>query len=186
VPSPNAADLIYRCFSHPKMGEMLIAGDGETVMALTMVQNSRDETRQDVAKRLKCERAAWQASSSAYEKEIQAITDYVNGHRTAWELPVHLESGTRFQQSVWRALMRIPYGETRSYAEVAEMVGRPRAARAVAQACANNPIFLYIPCHRVVQSDGGLGGYGHGYAMVDKKRYLLEMERQQPAGLLAA
>lgn len=81
--------------------------------------------------------------------------------------------GTEFQRSVWEALRRIPVGETRSYAEIAADVGRPGAVRAVGQANGANPVALVVPCHRVIRSDGSLGGYGFG---LDTKRWLLAHE----------
>ena len=80
---------------------------------------------------------------------------------------------TAFQKQVWNALQQIPYGETRSYAEVASAIGQPRAVRAVAQACGANPTALVVPCHRVVRSDGSLGGYHWG---IERKKTLLEQE----------
>ena len=85
---------------------------------------------------------------------------------------------TAFQRRVWQALRRIPYGETRSYAEVARSLGRPRAARAVARACAANPTALVVPCQRVVASDGTAGGYRWG---VERKRALLARESSRAA-----
>jgi O-6-methylguanine DNA methyltransferase len=81
---------------------------------------------------------------------------------------------TAFQWKVWRALRRIPPGHTASYAEIAKRIGQPSAARAVARACATNPVCLVIPCHRVVATGGGLGGYRWGVA---RKKALLEAER---------
>jgi len=83
--------------------------------------------------------------------------------------------GTAFEQQVWRALRAIPYGEVRSYQQVAQAIGRPTAARAVAQACAANPVALVVPCHRVVRADGASGGYRWGAA---RKAALLEHERR--------
>jgi AraC family transcriptional regulator of adaptative response/methylated-DNA-[protein]-cysteine methyltransferase len=83
--------------------------------------------------------------------------------------------GTAFQQMVWKELRRIPRGETRSYAEVARTIGRPKAVRAVANACASNPVALVVPCHRVVHKNGNLSGYRWG---VKRKAALLEKERQ--------
>jgi AraC family transcriptional regulator of adaptative response/methylated-DNA-[protein]-cysteine methyltransferase len=82
-------------------------------------------------------------------------------------------SGSRFEERVWRALRQIPRGETRSYSDVARQLGNPRAARAVARACAENPAPLVIPCHRIIEKGGTLGGYGGG---VSRKRALLERE----------
>ena len=89
------------------------------------------------------------------------------------DLPLDLR-GTPFQQEVWQTLQRIPLGQTRSYQEVAIGIGRPNAFRAVAQACARNPVALVVPCHRVVQTGGGLGGYAYGLAA---KRFLLDLEK---------
>ena len=84
--------------------------------------------------------------------------------------------GTAFEQQVWRALRAIPYGEVRSYQQVAQAIGRPTAARAVAQACAANPVALVVPCHRVVRADGASGGYRWG---AERKAAILEHEREQ-------
>jgi AraC family transcriptional regulator of adaptative response/methylated-DNA-[protein]-cysteine methyltransferase len=93
-------------------------------------------------------------------------------------LPLDIQA-TAFQWQVWQELTRIPYGETRSYAEVARAIGKPKAVRAVARACATNPVALAIPCHRVVPSAGGVGGYRWG---ADRKKTLL---RAEGAGLRA-
>jgi AraC family transcriptional regulator of adaptative response/methylated-DNA-[protein]-cysteine methyltransferase len=89
-------------------------------------------------------------------------------------LPLDLR-GTAFQVRVWEALRRIPLGETRSYAEVAAMIGAPRAVRAVARSCATNPVSLAVPCHRVVGSDGSLTGYRWG---LPRKQALIKLEKQ--------
>jgi AraC family transcriptional regulator of adaptative response/methylated-DNA-[protein]-cysteine methyltransferase len=91
------------------------------------------------------------------------------------DLPLDIR-GTAFQWRVWRALTRIPRGETRSYSEIARAIGRPSAVRAVARACATNPIALVVPCHRVVAANGSLAGYRWG---VDVKKKLLERERRK-------
>ncbi len=102
---------------------------------------------------------------------LGALNDHLSGQEV--KLPVDIK-GTDFQLRVWRALSEIPLGETRSYSEVARMIGEPRAVRAVANACASNPVPLIIPCHRVIRKDGRLGGYGLG---VGRKRTLLSEER---------
>lgn len=103
-----------------------------------------------------------------------AMLEHVTGERPEIDLPLDIRA-TAFQLRVWRALKQIPYGETRSYSEVAESIGAPRAARAVASACATNPVALAIPCHRVVRNDGSLGGYGFG---VERKEVLLATEKR--------
>lgn len=85
-------------------------------------------------------------------------------------------SGTEFQQRVWSALLDIPVGQTRTYSEVAAAIGHPRAVRAVASACARNPVAVAVPCHRVVRSDGSLGGYAYGLPI---KEHLLAVERRR-------
>jgi O-6-methylguanine DNA methyltransferase len=100
------------------------------------------------------------------------LDEYFTARRRAFQLPLDLR-GTPFQQKVWNALLEIPYGETRSYAELARSIGAPKAYRAVGAANGANPIAIIIPCHRVISSGGGLGGYGGG---VPLKRRLLALE----------
>jgi methylated-DNA-[protein]-cysteine S-methyltransferase len=102
----------------------------------------------------------------------QQIAEYLAGKRRDFDLPLDLR-GTPFQQRVWRELLRIPYGETRTYAEVARAIGRPAATRAVGLANGANPVAVVVPCHRVVAAGGKLGGYGGGLPL---KRRLLAME----------
>jgi O-6-methylguanine DNA methyltransferase len=108
---------------------------------------------------------------------VTQILEYLEGKRTAFELPLDLR-GTDFQRAVWNALLAIPYGETRTYRELARTLGRPRAYRPVGSANGANPVALVVPCHRVVASGGRLGGYGGG---LELKARLLAMERQRPA-----
>jgi methylated-DNA-[protein]-cysteine S-methyltransferase len=105
-------------------------------------------------------------------RAIAQLTEYFDGTRTEFDLPLEL-SGTDFQKDVWLALAEIPYGKTISYAELATMVDRPTAFRAVGQANGANPIPIVLPCHRVIASGGGIGGYGGG---LDMKRRLLALE----------
>ena len=106
-------------------------------------------------------------------KVINQIKEYLNGEREVFDLPLELSLGTLFQQKVWAALQKIPHGETISYAKLADNIGQPKAFRAVANANGKNPFSIIIPCHRVIASDGKLGGYTGG---LDKKEYLLALE----------
>jgi methylated-DNA-[protein]-cysteine S-methyltransferase len=116
--------------------------------------------------------AAWRPAGPAASAARQQLDAYFAGELTDFDLEV-APSGTPFQLEVWSALSAIPYGETVSYRDVADEVGRPHASRAVGQANGHNPISIVIPCHRVVAAGGGLGGYGWG---LDRKRWLLDHE----------
>jgi methylated-DNA-[protein]-cysteine S-methyltransferase len=105
------------------------------------------------------------------ERTAKQLAEYFAGSRTTFDVPLHA-AGTPFQQDVWSALTDIPYGQVRSYGDVAAAVGRPQAYRAVGNANGKNPWPVVVPCHRVVATDG-LGGYGGG---LDVKRYLLQLE----------
>jgi len=107
-------------------------------------------------------------------KACQQLLAYLNGNGKAFKLELE-PIGTKFQLEVWNALMEIPYGETRSYKQLAERIGRPRACRAVGQAANKNPLPIVIPCHRLVGSNGSLTGYAGG---IEIKRRLLELERR--------
>ena len=102
------------------------------------------------------------------------LEEYFSGKRKEFSLPL-APAGTAFQQSVWNALKDIPYGQTRSYGQIARTLGNARAGRAVGMANSKNPISVIIPCHRVIGSDGKLVGYGGG---LDKKAYLLALEKE--------
>jgi AraC family transcriptional regulator of adaptative response/methylated-DNA-[protein]-cysteine methyltransferase len=118
-------------------------------------------------------RARVVADDAALAESVRAVLDFLEEPKQSLELPLDLR-GTAFQQRVWRTLCRIPAGETRTYAELAAMVGDPRAVRAVARSCARNPVSLAVPCHRIIGSDGNLTGYRWG---VPRKRALLAKER---------
>lgn len=105
------------------------------------------------------------------EQFVTAVKSFLAG-KDAADIPLDLR-GTPFQRSVWAALRTIPRGQTRSYLQIAQAIGRPTATRAVAQACGQNPVALLVPCHRVLRSDGGIGGFYWG---LDAKRTLLRLE----------
>ena len=105
----------------------------------------------------------------------QELGEYFSGKRTRFTFAMRAE-GTPFQQSVWGALLDIPYGETKSYGEIAKAVENPKGARAVGMACNKNPIMIAVPCHRVVGANGSLTGYAHGTGM---KQSLLDLEQHK-------
>jgi O-6-methylguanine DNA methyltransferase len=123
---------------------------------------------------LRTERASVRLEESDIEMSsyVRELEEYFAGTRRQFRFSVDLR-GTDFQLSCWRALLAIPYGETRSYADIARVVGRPQGFRAVGMANNRNPIAIVVPCHRVIASDGTLCGYGGG---LETKRQLLELE----------
>ncbi|MCT4458647.1 methylated-DNA--[protein]-cysteine S-methyltransferase [Lactiplantibacillus paraplantarum] len=127
-------------------------------------------------------RDEWQtffkSANIQYDQQVnqqasQELHDYLTGHRRHFEVPLDQTTGTTLQQQVWQALTRIPYGQTATYSQLATMISRPTAIRAVASAVGKNPLLIIIPCHRVCRKDGQLGGYRGGLPM---KRALLALE----------
>lgn len=117
--------------------------------------------------------AAWQQGDNpVLRRAVRQLEEYFAGRRHRFDLPL-ASSGTPFQETVWAALMDIPWGETRTYGELAASIGRPTASRAVGAANGRNPISIIRPCHRVIGADGSLTGYGGG---LPAKRWLLEIE----------
>lgn len=114
-------------------------------------------------------------SAPALEEVMKQLNEYFNGQRTDFSIVYDLR-GTPFQKAVWKALIDVPYGKTASYKEIAASAGSEKAVRAVGNANNKNPIPIMIPCHRIIGSNGALVGYGGG---MDKKIYLLEMEKEQ-------
>jgi len=112
-------------------------------------------------------------SKSVLASYLRELDQYFSGKRREFSLPLDLR-GTDFQLACWRALLEIPYGETRSYGDIAHAIGHPRAYRAVGMSNNRNPIAIVVPCHRVIASSGSLCGYGGG---LDLKRRLLDLER---------
>lgn len=115
--------------------------------------------------------------SPVLEETARQLSEYFSGKRREFSLPLS-PKGTEFQLRVWRALETIPYGETRSYGDMARLIGSPKACRAVGMANHRNPISIIVPCHRVVGANGSLTGYGGG---LDAKRFLLDLEQKNCA-----
>jgi methylated-DNA-[protein]-cysteine S-methyltransferase len=117
----------------------------------------------------------WRHDDSLFVEVVSQLNSYFAGERETFDLPLE-PGGTEFQKKVWTALQTIPYGETVSYKELAQRIGRPQAVRAVGAANGANPIPIIIPCHRVIGNDGSLTGFGGGLPL---KRKLLELENRQ-------
>jgi AraC family transcriptional regulator of adaptative response/methylated-DNA-[protein]-cysteine methyltransferase len=156
------------------LGLLLVAVTERGVCSVSL---GEDESALVDALRAEYPAAELARASDTRDRLVDAVVAHVEGRAGADELPLDVRA-TAFQWQVWRALQRIPEGATRSYQAVAEELGRPTAARAVARACASNRIAVLIPCHRVVRGDGALGGYRWGIA---RKAALLAREGARPA-----
>jgi methylated-DNA-[protein]-cysteine S-methyltransferase len=122
-------------------------------------------------------RPDWRRDDAPFDAVRRQLEEYFAGRRQDFDVPLRM-AGTTFQQLVWKALVRIPFGTTITYAQLAGRIGRPSAARAVGHANSRNPISIIVPCHRVIGADGALAGYAGG---LEKKRRLLDLERNASA-----
>ena len=160
----------YTLFDTP-LGRMLLAATASGVCAMRF--GSDESLLADLQHEFP--RSTLVAGGDELEPFVAAVLSYLTGGERRLDLPLDVQA-TAFQQRVWGALQAIPYGETRSYQQVAKSMGEPKAVRAVARACATNPVALAVPCHRVVRAGGELSGYRWG---VERKRRLLDQEQRQ-------
>ncbi|HVA55286.1 MAG TPA: methylated-DNA--[protein]-cysteine S-methyltransferase [Gammaproteobacteria bacterium] len=154
----------YCTLSSP-VGELLLAGDDSGLHMLGFQGGTHPIRLQ----------RHWQEDPRPFRKALAQLRDYFAGRRREFDLPL-VPSGTEFQLKVWSALRTIPYGKTWSYAELAQRIRKPKAARAVGAANGQNPIPIIVPCHRVIGADGSLTGFGGGLKI---KRILLELESNE-------
>ena len=155
---------MFYTFVPSPVGQLLLAGSQDALKVIGFsTGNKARGTQPD-----------WQRRDELFVDAAQQLAEYFDGKRRAFDLPLQ-PAATPFQALVLKALQRVPYGETRSYGELARAIGRPKAARAVGAANGNNPLPIVIPCHRVVGSNGALTGFGGG---LPTKRYLLDLERR--------
>ena len=157
------------------LGLVLVAG---TARGICSVRFGNERSALERQLREDFPGASIEQADRAFEGWVNAIVDHLDHPAGRIELPLDIR-GTAFQQRVWQALREIPAGQTASYAEVAARIGQPAAVRAVARACATNPVAVIVPCHRVVKTDGALSGYRWG---VERKRRLLKLEGASPRG----
>ena len=165
----GAGETIRFAVGACSLGAVLVAATAKGVCAIALADNP-DTLVHDLEDRFP--RAELVGGDPEFESLVARAIGFVEAPALGLDLPLDIR-GTTFQQRVWRALQAIPPGETATYAEIAGRIGSPKAARAVARACAANPLAVAIPCHRVVRNDGGLGGYRWG---VERKRALLDRE----------
>lgn len=153
----------YRTIESP-IGLLTLAGRDSVLTNLRMVNQTYEPSR-----------AGWTPNDGVFADAVDQLNAYFAGELTDFDIELDMR-GTEFQQRVWKALLTIPYGETRSYGEIAEQVGAPGSARAVGLANGRNPIAIIVPCHRVIGASGSLTGYGGG---LDRKKTLLELEKSR-------
>lgn len=151
------------------MGWIGILTSGEGLLGTTLPQRTEEEACQSLGK----SKNSAVLSPGLFEDLVKRFKAYFAGKKVTFPDKLDLGGATAFQREVWERTRLIPYGETRSYSWVAENIGKARAARGVGQALARNPLPIIVPCHRVMTSDGGLGGFRGGLEM---KRYLLRLE----------
>ena len=142
------------------IGKILIEEDENKISRIEIVKNEYDKKHQKETEIIK--------------KTHEELEEYFKGNRKVFDIPLKIE-GTEFQRKVWNALLEIPYGETRTYLDIAKQIGNPKACRAVGMANHNNKIMILIPCHRVIGSNKKLVGYAGG---IDVKEKLLEIEKK--------
>ena len=154
------------------LGKVLVASTDRGVSAVYLGENERDlvnELRDEYP------RAELFRASNQHEEWLQEVLHRVEGNAPSIDLPLDVQA-TAFQRRVWNELRKIPLGTTRTYTQVARSLGKPRSVRAVARACATNPVSIIVPCHRVIRTDGSLAGYRWG---LERKQKLLEREAQR-------
>ena len=156
--------VFYTTLESP-VGTLLLAGDSQALRMVSFQSSKHAEPPQ----------ADWKQDKAPFAEVIRQLRAYFRGERKEFDLPLAPE-GTEFQLRVWNRLRTIPYGETISYAQLAERIGNPKAVRAVGLANGSNPIPIIVPCHRVIGSDGSLTGFGGG---LPTKKMLLELESKQ-------
>ncbi|MCR4394576.1 MAG: methylated-DNA--[protein]-cysteine S-methyltransferase [Dehalococcoidales bacterium] len=163
--------MINYCVFYLKEGWIGLAGTSEGLLKITLPQKSREYAEASITKQFNCT----ESSETGFENAVIQLTEYFSGSRYSFSLALDFSATSQFTRSVLEAVREIPYGEVRTYTEIACIIGNPKSSRAVGQALKCNPFPIVIPCHRVIASRGELGGFSGG---LELKRYLLEMEKK--------
>jgi AraC family transcriptional regulator of adaptative response/methylated-DNA-[protein]-cysteine methyltransferase len=171
----GVGERIFYSLVDTPIGRMLMAATDRGVCSIRFGENDADLISE---LRLEFPNAEIRQHTSELRPWIEQLDQYFLGTTQLLDIPLELHA-TTFQLLVWQELRKIPYGETKSYSQLAQAVGKPAAARAVASACAANPVAVINPCHRVIHNDGTISGYRWG---LDRKRRLLELEQKRPKG----
>lgn len=169
-------DNVYRTFYKSPIGEIEITGTEKDLWSVNFAKGKKRESSSSQAQKTKYGKRS-QNIPHPLKECIKQLDEYFKGKRKVFKLMVRLP-GTEFQNKVWRALLKVGYGETASYQDIARAVGRPKAMRAVGNTNRLNPVGIIVPCHRIIGSSGKLIGYGGG---LWRKQWLLDHERKYSA-----
>ena len=159
---------MYYCYLDSPIGELLLAGDGDALCGIGFPDGPMRREPEP----------GWILNEKPLRTAKQQLKEYFAGKRKAFDLPLKLH-GTVFQVQVLKALLKIPYGKTASYGDIARRIGKPKAVRAVGAANGRNPIPIIVPCHRVIGANGSLTGFGGG---LKTKALLLRLEAENAGG----
>lgn len=155
------------------LGKIALIADEESLYWVGIPGKPIEEGKHWILRHVSVDSFKQDDKNSVLKQTSQALISYFEKKKDQFSIPQFNSLGTPFQKAVWKEISRIPFGETKTYQEIAESIGKKDAVRAVGTACGKNPISTLIPCHRVVGSNGGLGGYGGGLEM---KQWLLKWE----------
>ena len=154
---------MYYCYFESPLGKLLLTGNKLLESLHFPIGKTKVEPGKD-----------WKYNEEIFLKVIDQLDAYFKGELTKFDIELNIQ-GTDFQKKVWQQLVKIPYGETLSYGELAKRIGNPKASRAVGMANGKNPISIIVPCHRVIGKNGSLTGFGGG---LDAKKTLLDLEKR--------
>ncbi len=154
---------MYYCYFESPLGKLLLTGNKLLESLHFPIGKTKVEPEKD-----------WIYNEEIFLKAIDQLDAYFKGELTKFDIELDIQ-GTDFQKKVWQELVKIPYGETLSYGELAKRIGNPKASRAVGMANGKNPISIIVPCHRVIGKNGSLTGFGGG---LDAKKTLLDLEKR--------
>jgi methylated-DNA-[protein]-cysteine S-methyltransferase len=167
---PKEKDELFYTLWHTRAGWLGLLSSSKGLLGCSLPQRSKASALQVLGPQA----GKANLNSGHIENVMEQLRRYFQGQKLQFSCPLDLRAASPFERAVWTTARSIPYGDTRSYAWIARQIGKPWGARAVGQALGRNPLPIIVPCHRVLKSDGGLGGFSGGLEM---KQYLLNLER---------